>query len=159
MSQLSISLPQDFPIEASEILHSSREVDVICVRSCLAVTTKARILLVSGKAGQEAAIFGAYLPIGSSPANLNKPSVIFQLAPVHRTFHYDGDLVPTKKPDVEDSSHLTFALADSTLVLSERLANGSLLAQLRDDTNLELCVDAVEVLSFEGSFIRVNTFG
>lgn len=158
LSQLSMILPQDFPIEAPETLHSSLEVDVKCVKSCLSVTRTARILLVSGKAGQDAAILGAYFPKDSSPAILNRPSVIFQLAPVHRTFHDAGELEPSKETDFEDSSHLTLALSDMTLVLSGESATGSFIAQFSDGTSQEFTVDAVEVLGFEGCLVRVDTF-
>ncbi|KAJ5378170.1 uncharacterized protein N7496_005579 [Penicillium cataractarum] len=158
LSQLSVSLPQDFPIERPEILLSSQEVDLKCLKGSLSAITKARILLVSGKAGQKAAIFGAYFPKGSSPDTWNKSCVVVQLAPVHRTFHHSGDVVPNKEPDFGDSSRLALAFADVTLVLSEGFAKGSLIAQFGDSTGQELVVDGVEVLSFEGSFVRVNTF-
>lgn len=158
LSQLSMSLPQDFPIEAPATLYSSQEVDVKYVKSCLFITRIARILLVSGKAGQEAAIFGAYFPKDSSPTTLNRSSVIFQLAPVHRTFHHAGELEPSKEPQVDDSSHLTLALADMTLVLSTELAAGSFITQVSHGTSQDFIVDAVEVLSFEGCLVRVDTF-
>jgi hypothetical protein len=162
LSQLSMSLPQDFPIETPEILHASREVNMEHVKSYLFKTSKARILLVSGKTGQEPAIFGAYIPIGCSPTSLNKPSVIFQLAPIHQTIHHIGDLVPSKESFldfVEDSSRMKLALGDVTLVLSERSVKGSLTAQFGDGTSQYFDVDAIEILSFEGSFVCVNTFG
>jgi hypothetical protein len=158
LSQLSMSLPQDFPIEAPKSLHSSLEVDVKCVKSCLSVTSTARILLVSGKADQEPAIFGAYFPKNSSLAVANKPSVIVQLSPVHRTFHGAQELEASKEPDFEDSSHLTLALSGMTLVLSGDSATGSLGAQFGNGTDQEFAVDAVEVLSFEGDMVRVDTF-
>ncbi|KAA8651135.1 uncharacterized protein ATNIH1004_000013 [Aspergillus tanneri] len=158
LSQLSMSLPQDFPIEAPETLYSSQEVDVQCVKSCLSVTRIARILLVSGKAGQNAAIFGAYFPKDSSPTILNRSSVIFQLAPIHRTFHHAGEPVLSKEPDLKDSSHLTLALADMTLVLSGEPATGNFIAQVSDGTSQEFVVDAVEILSFEGCMVHVDTF-
>ncbi|CEJ61638.1 hypothetical protein PMG11_10166 [Penicillium brasilianum] len=158
LSQLSMSLPQDFPIEAPEILHASREVDMEHVKSHLTKTSKARILLVSGKTGQVPAIFGVYVPIGCSPASLAKPSVIFQLAPIHRAIHQTGDLVPSKESFVEDSSCLTLALGDATLVLTQGSIKGSLNAQFDDGTSQEVVVDAIEVLSFEGRFVCVNTF-
>lgn len=158
LSQLSMILPQDFPIEAPEILYASREVDIEHVKSHLSKTSKARILLVSGKTGQEPAIFGVYVPIGCSPASLTKPSVIFQLAPIHRAIHQTGDLVPSQEPFVEDSSCLTLALGDVTLVLSQGSIKGSLNAQFDDGTSREVVVDAIEVLSFEGRFVCVNTF-
>lgn len=155
LSQLSMSLPQDFPIEAPRPLYSSSDVDLKCVKSCLSASRTARILLVSGKAGQEAAIFGAYFPKDSSPAI---PSVLVQLSPVHRTFHASKEPEASKETEFEESSHLTLALSDMTLVLSEESAAVSSIAQFSDGTSQELAVDAVEVLSFEGSLVRVDTF-
>ncbi|OKO91896.1 hypothetical protein PENSUB_12969 [Penicillium subrubescens] len=155
MSQLSMSLPQDFPIETPETLYSSPEVDVKSVKSCLSVTRTARILLVSGKAGQEVAIFGAYFPKNSSPA---VPRVIVQLSPVHRTFHGAQELDASQKTEFEDNSHLTVGLSDMTFVLSGDSAAGSFIAQFGNGTSQEFAVDAVEVLSFEGSMVRVDTF-
>lgn len=116
------------------------------------------VLLLSGKAGQEAAIFGAYFPKDFSPAIPNRPSVIIQLAPVHRTFRDAGELESSKGTDFEDSVHLTLALSDMTLVLSGESATGSFIAQFSDGTSQEFAVDAVEVLGFEGCLVHVDTF-
>ncbi|KAJ5301424.1 hypothetical protein N7508_006287 [Penicillium antarcticum] len=158
LSQLSMSLPQDFPIEAPEMFHSSQKVDIKGLKTCLSTTGLARILLVSGKTSQGDAILGAYFPKDSSPASMNMSSVIFQLAPVHRTFHQTEKLLPSKGPDAEDSVRLTLALADVSLALSGESSTGTLTAKLNEHTSQELLVDAVEVLSFHGCMVRVDTF-
>lgn len=153
-----MSLPQDFPVEAPETVYSSPEVDVKRLKSCLSLRSAARTLLVSGKAGQEAAIFGVYFPKDFSPAVPNKPSVMLQLSPVHRTFHGAKEPDLSTETDSEDSSHLTFALSDMTLVLGVDSATGSFVVQFSDGTSQEFIVDAVEILSFEGPLVRVDTF-
>jgi hypothetical protein len=158
LSQLSMSLPQDFPIEAPEMIHSSLKVDIKGLKSCLSITGLARILLVSGKTSQGDAVLGAYFPKDSSPTSMNMSSVIFQLAPVHRTFHQAEKLLPSKEPDAEDSVHLTLAVADVSLVLSGESSTGILTAKFSEHTSQELLVDAVEVLSFQGCMVSVDTF-
>lgn len=158
LSQLSMSLPQDFPIETPEILHSSQKVNIKALKSCLSTTGLARILLVSGKTSQGDAILGAYFPKDSSPASMNMSSVIFQLAPVHQTFHQAEKLLPSKGPDVEHSMRLTLAIEDISLVLSGESSTGTLTAKSREHTSQELLVNAVEVLSFQGCMVSIDTF-
>ncbi|KAF3388626.1 hypothetical protein F1880_003332 [Penicillium rolfsii] len=155
LSQLSMSLPQDFPIEAAGTLYSSSEVDVKRLKFCLSASRKAKILLVSGKTGQEAARFGAYFPKDSSPA---VPSVLVQLSPVHRKFHGFKEPEANEKIQFTDSLHLELALSDVTLVLRGESATANLIAQFNDGISREIAVDAVEVLSFEGSLVCVDTF-
>ncbi|KAJ5145722.1 uncharacterized protein N7515_000286, partial [Penicillium bovifimosum] len=155
LSQLSMSLPQDFPIEAPEILHSSQKVDIKGLKSCLSTTGLVRILLVSGKTSQGDAIFGAYFPKDSSPASMDM-SVVFQLAPVHRMFRQDERLLPSPD-DGEDGLRLTLALAGVSLVLSCE-SSRTLTAKWEEDTSQEVLVDAVEVLGFQGCMANVTTF-
>ncbi|KAJ5757553.1 uncharacterized protein N7511_006247 [Penicillium nucicola] len=158
LSQLSMTLPQDFPIEAPETLYSSQEVDVKDVKSCLSATELARIILVSRKTGEEDVIFGAYFPKDSAPESPNTSSVIFQLAPVHRAFHQAERLLPSKGPDPEDNLRLTIAIGDISLELSGESSTATLIANLGEGISQELFVDAVEVLSFQGGMASVDTF-
>ncbi|RHZ49493.1 uncharacterized protein CDV56_103200 [Aspergillus thermomutatus] len=162
LSQLSMTLPEDFPIEAQKSLYSSRDVDLRQIGTCLSVTSTARITLVSGKSALEPVIFGAYFPKGSSLSGLAKASVICQLAPVHRVFHHSEAMTQIKPNVSKTDTQLEISLKDDvlgvvTLALQSN-STGLFTAQKLTDISLTFDVDAVEVFNYEGEFVRVDTF-
>ncbi|KAF7166146.1 hypothetical protein CNMCM5623_010023 [Aspergillus felis] len=162
LSQLSMTLPQDFPIEAQKSLYSSREIDLRKVGTCLSMTSTANIILVSGKSASESVIFGAHFPKDSLLGGVAKSSVMFQLAPVHRAFHTSEETSQIDPGLSTADSQLELSLKDDvlgvvTLALQPNSA-GLFRAQGKGDISVAFDVDAVEVFSYDGDFVRVDTF-
>lgn len=126
------------------------------------MASTAKIILVSGKSASESVIFGAYFPKGSSLGGVAKSSVIFQLAQVHRVFH-NSEEMSQMDPDLSPADgQLEISLNDDILgVVTLALQSNSMglfRAQGKGDISLTFDVEAVEVFSYEGEFVRVDTF-
>jgi hypothetical protein len=122
----------------------------------------AKTILVSGQRAPEPVIFGSYFPIDSALNGPARSRVIFQLAPVHRVFHH-SEKISQVNPDfsIEDSQ-LKTSLKDDvlgvvTLALQSN-STGFFTAEQKSDISLTFDVDAVEVFSYEGEFVQVDTF-
>ncbi|KAF4250105.1 hypothetical protein CNMCM8980_001964 [Aspergillus fumigatiaffinis] len=162
LSQLSMALPQDFPIEAQKRLYSSRDIDIRQVDTCLSMTSTAKIMLVSGKSASDSVIFGAYFPKGSSLSGVAKSNLIFQLAPVPKVF-YNSEETSQINPGLSTTDRrLEVSVKDDVLgVITLALqsdSSGLFTAHEKGDISLTFDADAVEVFSYEGEFVRVNTF-
>ncbi|PKX92347.1 uncharacterized protein P174DRAFT_504536 [Aspergillus novofumigatus IBT 16806] len=162
LSQLSMALPQDFPIEAQKRLYSSRDIDIRQVATCMSLISTAKIMLVSGKSASESVIFGAYFPKGSSLSGVAKSNLIFQLAPVPRVF-YNSEETSQINPDLSTTdSRLEVSVKDDVLgVITLALqsdSTGLFTAYEKGDISLAFDVDAVEVFGYVGEFVRVDTF-
>ncbi|GFF52449.1 hypothetical protein IFM61606_06428 [Aspergillus udagawae] len=162
LSQLSMALPQDFPIEAQKRLYSSRDIDIQQVDTCVSLISTANIMLVSGKSASESVIFGAYFPKGSSLSGVAKSNLIFQLAPVPRVFYNSEEMSQIKQDFSTTDNRLEFSVKDDVLgVITLALqsdSTGLFTAHEKGDISLTFDVDAVEVFSYEGEFVRVDTF-
>jgi hypothetical protein len=162
LSQISMALPQDFPIEAQKSLYSSRDIDIPQVGTWMTMTSSAKIILVSGKSASESVIFGAYFPKGSSLSGVAKSNIIFQLAPVPRVFYNSEEMSQINRDFSATDSRLEFSVKDDVLgVITLALqsdSTGLFTAHEKSDISLTFDVDAVEVFSYEGEFVRVDTF-
>ncbi|KAF7122635.1 hypothetical protein CNMCM5793_000660 [Aspergillus hiratsukae] len=162
MSQLSMTLPEDFPIEAQKSVYSSRDIDLQQLGTCLSMISTARIILVSGKSPPEPVIFGAYFPKGSSLSGIAQLRVILQLAPIHRVFHHSKEMSQINAGFSTEGSQLEISLEDDvlgvvTLALQSN-STGLFTGRQKGDISLTFDVDAVELFSYEGDFVRVDTF-
>jgi hypothetical protein len=157
-----MTLPQDFPIEAQKSLYSSRDIDIVQVGTWMSMTSSAKIILVSGKSASESAIFGAYFPKGSLLSGVAKSNIIFQLAPVPRVFYTSEEMSQINRDFSATDSRLEFSVKDNVLgVITLALqsdSTGLFTAHEKGDISLTFDVDAVEVFSYEGEFVRVDTF-
>ncbi|RHZ43204.1 uncharacterized protein CDV56_101178 [Aspergillus thermomutatus] len=162
LGQLSMTLPEDFPIERQKSLYSSRDIDHRQVGTCLSMTSTARIILVSGKSASESVIFDSFFPKGSSLSGVAQSRLIFQLAPIHRVFHHSKEMSQIDPNFSTADSQLEISLKDDvlgvvTLALQSN-STGLFTAQQKSDINLTFDVDAMEVFTYEGEFVRVDTF-
>ncbi|GFF52075.1 hypothetical protein IFM46972_09448 [Aspergillus udagawae] len=162
LSQISMTLPQDFPIEAQKSLYSSPDIDIAQVGTWMSMTSSAKIILVSGKSASESAIFGAYFPKGSLLSGVAKSNIIFQLAPVPRVFYNSEEMSQINRDFSATDSRLEFSVKDNVLgVITLALqsdSTGLFTVHEKGDISLTFDVDAVEVFSYEGEFVRVDTF-
>ncbi|GFF39862.1 hypothetical protein IFM58399_05727 [Aspergillus lentulus] len=162
LSQLSMALPQDFPIEAEKRIYSSRDIDIRQIANCVSLISTAKVMLVSGKSASESVIFGAYFPKGFSLSGVAKSNLIFQLAPVPRVF-YNSEEMSQMNPDLSTTdSRSEVSVKDDVLgVITLALqsdSTGIFTAEHKGDINLTFDVGAVEVFGYEGDFVRVDTF-
>ncbi|EPS31690.1 hypothetical protein PDE_06647 [Penicillium oxalicum 114-2] len=165
LSQLSLSLPQDFPIEAPTIIHSSSRADLDRVRDCLSDNKNSQILLVSGRGNKDTVVFAVYFRTSSSAEKQIRPSMIVQLTPVQKAFRGSEEQGTEEmndfpsKPTDQDGSHLILALSECILVVKDSSAEASLLVRTDDGIDRPYILDAVEILSFEGTMVCDETFG
>jgi hypothetical protein len=126
------------------------------------MTSTAKIMLVSGKSASDSVIFGAYFPKGSSLSGVAKSNLIFQLAPVPKVF-YNSEETSQIDPGLSTTDRrLEVSVKDDVLdVITLALqsdSTGLFTAHEKGDISLTFDADAVEVFSYEGEFVRVNTF-
>ena len=91
--------------------------------------------------------------------------MIVQLTPVQKAFRGSEEQgteemndLPSK-PTGQDGSHLTLALSECILVVKDSSAEASLLVRTDDGIDRPYILNAVEILSFEGTMVCDETFG
>ncbi|KAH1455488.1 hypothetical protein KXX13_000895 [Aspergillus fumigatus] len=162
LSLLSIALPQDFPVEAQKRLYSSGDIDIQQIHTCVSLVSTAKVMLVSGNGASESVIFGAYFPKGSSLSGVAKSNLIFQLTPVPRVFYSSEETSQINPNCSTTDSRLEVSVKDDVLgfitLALQSDSTGALTAREQGDISLTFDVNAVEVFSYEGEFVRVDTF-